>query len=150
MISSSSLCKNKEVLARNGGGKWRLFISCVIIISLLNMTLIYSSCRVGISSLCHFASMGLGNSFSSHSITNFVNMTSDPIWVKCCQILESCRRYVQEKILLQFLHSLIIWSSLDSHSYYLLYFMSMMWDSLWPSFDGSLPVDFSSLSGKLI
>ena len=150
MVSSSSLCKNKEVLAKNGGGKWKLFISCVGNMSLLNMTLVCSSCRVGISSLCHFASMGLGNPFSCHSITNFVNMTSDPIWVKCCQIPESCCRYVQEKTLLQFVHSLILCCSLDSHSYYIHCFVSMMCDSLWPSFDGSLPVDFSSFSRNLI
>ena len=130
MVSSSSLCKNKEVLTKNGGGKWKLFISCVGSMSLLNMTLVYSSCQVGISSLCHFASMGLGNPFASHSITNFFNMTSDPILVKCYQIPESCRQYFQEKILLQSVHSLILCFSLDSHSYYLLCFVSMMWDSL--------------------
>ena len=150
MISSSSLCKNKEVLAINGGAKWNLFVSCVDSMSLLNMTLICSSCQVGIYSLCHFSSMGLGNLFSSHSITNIFNMTSNPIWVKCCQIPESCHWYVQEKILLQFVHHLILCFSLDSHSYYLLYFLSMMWDSVWPSFDRSLPVDFNSSFGKSI
>ena len=151
MLSSSSSCKNKEVLIRNGGEKWKLFINCVDNMSLLNMTLIWSLCRVRIFSLCHFASMGLGNLFASHLIINLINMTFDPM---LCQMLPKSRVVLTKcsrEFIYVFLYPLyIVCFSTTLHSYYILCFVSMMWDSLWPSFDGSLPIDFSSLLGKMI
>ena len=63
MLSYSSLCKNKEVLTRNGGGKLKLFISCVGSMSLLNMALVCIRVRLGTSHFVIFAFMGLGNLF---------------------------------------------------------------------------------------
>ena len=51
MVSSSSLCKNKEVLTRNGGGKWDQHHCHVGSMSLLNMALV--CIRVGLGTFHH-------------------------------------------------------------------------------------------------
>ena len=73
-----------------------VFIRCIGSMSLLNMTHPLFHVDLGKSYIHHFSSMGLGNLFSSHPITNFINMTSDSIWVKYFQPPESCHWYVQE------------------------------------------------------
>ena len=60
----------------------------------------------------------------------------------------------------EFLSTFLYWlyiawlsSTILEHTYllyYILCFVLMIWDSLWSSFDGSLPIDFSSLFRKMI
>ena len=64
MVSSSSLCKNKEVLTRNGGEEWNQYHCRVDSMSLLNMALVCIRVGLGISHLVFsLASVGLGDPF---------------------------------------------------------------------------------------
>jgi hypothetical protein len=89
MLSSSSLCKNKEVLARNGGGKFRKEMCLYICISssedsLLNMTPPFSSFQ-----------FGLGNPFVSR--LTFYKFISWVVFDSMLPRLSLCHPYVQEK-----------------------------------------------------
>jgi hypothetical protein len=87
MLSSSSLHKNKEVLARNGGGKLRnkhvfVFMLVAVIVTLKD-------------DIAFIIVSGLGNPFISHlTIYKFI------CWVLLDSMLPrplSCHSYVQEK-----------------------------------------------------
>ena len=81
MVSSSSLCKNKEVLARNGGGKMEpTSLSCRQYVALEHGTCLHS-CRVGdISSRCFTLLPWVWViSFDLSSVHCLVTMTFDPL-----------------------------------------------------------------------
>ena len=79
-----------------------------------------------------------------------------PFWVKCCQYPESCHRYVHEKSYLQNSNPSYLFDPLYNNietflsTLAFLCFVSMMWETLWPSFDGSLSCDRKSTSKMFI
>ena len=132
MVSSSSLCKNKEVLSRNGGEKWN-----------------HHHCRVGSMSLLNMALVGLGTShlvfhlppwvwvilFDLSSSLCLVAMTSDPLMsntAKSTVVPPICSREVD---LCKFQPSSDSHMILIHQEIMFLCLVSMMWETLWPTFD---------------
>lgn len=157
MLSPSSLCfkNNWGTLHKWWGKIWKYSIGCINyynILSLLNIDTLSASFQVGISSLCHcpfefwvihFASFHLILAASSWPLIPWCKIVAK-LWSRVADMFKSL-------ILLQFvsLHTFLRFS-VSSTFILFLCLASMMWEKLWPSFDRSLPVDFSSLFGKLI
>jgi len=131
MLSPSSLpLKIIGVPARNGGGKFGNLISCVNS-SLLNMTL-SASCRVGTSSLLSLTSLCWVVHFFLPFDLYKIIMTTDPMDPKATKHLVVSS--ICSRVFLLQLHLPLILCIIQNHfSSFCL--MSMMWDTLWPSFD---------------
>lgn len=152
--------KNKEVFARNSGGMERNIYPVFCMkdnMSLLKMTLICISCWVWGILTFSLGLPGLVNPFSSHLIKSYCH---HELW----SYFESNVSKFQSRVADMFKRSptykfkplipcLNFFASILNHSFQLckiLCFVSMTWDTLWPSFDESLPVDSNSLSRKMI
>ena len=152
MVSSSSLCKNKEVLARNGGEKWNQHHCRVGSMSLLNMALVCIRVGLGIYHLIFsLASMGLGDPFWPliHSFPRHHDLWS--INVKYFQT--HCRAIYMFKRSWPLQVSTYLWfsSAHDSQKHYVpLSRVDDVGNTMAHLRSRSLPVDFSSLSRKLI
>ena len=146
MVSSSSLCKNKEVLARNGGEKWNQNRCCVGSMSLLNMALVCICVGLGTSHLVfHLPPWVWVIPFDLSSALCLVIMTFDILMsntAKSTVVPPICSREVQ-----------ILWFSSDPDSqrhYVPLSRVDDVGKIMAHLRSRSLPVDFSSLSRKLI
>ena len=136
MVSSSTLCKNKEVLTRNGGEKWNQHRCRVGSMSLLNMALVCIRVEFGTSHLIfHLPLWVWVIPFDLSSTLCLVIMTSDIFMsntTKSTVVLPICSREVD---LYKFQ------PSSDSHlivihkNILFLCLTSMMWETLWPTFD---------------
>ena len=149
------LDKNKEVLVSNDWGKigkrtWRNFVGSK---SLLNMTL---SLRIHVGLGC-FIHRSLHHGLPTPSISGVM------LPIHHVSVADMFKRSHSESspwstrhntsILHPFMTAILNLISLDSfhlHKNHLLLSVSLMWDSLRPSYDGSLLVDISSLSKKSI
>ena len=136
MVSSSSLCKNKEVLARNGGENG----TNIIVVSAVcrSWTRHLSAFVSGWGYLISFSTCLRGFGWSILTSHLLFALSSWPL-IFWCQILPnplSCHWYVQEK-----LTSTKFQPCSDSHLILIhkdimfLYLMLMMWETLWPTFD---------------
>ena len=134
MVSSSNLCKNKEVLTRNGGVKMEpASLSCRQYVALEHGTCLHS-CWVGdISSCFHLSPWVWVIHFDLSSYLCLVTMTSDLLMsntAKSIFVPPVCSREVD---LCKFQRSS------DSHLILIhiifLCLASMMWETLWPTFD---------------
>lgn len=135
-------------------------MSCILYkvnMLLFKMTLICCSCQVW--GYPHFITCLPGFWESICLSSNYIIFSSWPLilcWAKCCQSPESCHRYVQEKSHLHFKLLLPYFTFLQqswitlTNSTKVICFVSMVWETLWPSFNGSLPVNSNSLSRKVI
>lgn len=157
MVSSSSLCKNKEALASNSGGKMKVNIPCILCksnTSLLNMTLICFSCRVSDILSLSLAFLSFGNLFASYSITPVVIMTFDPILCQTQPNFRVVSSICSREIIFAKSNFLYLCDPLCNNlepllSFWdILCFVSMMWETLGPSFEGSLPLDLNSYPRK--
>ena len=99
--------------------------------SLLNMTL-SSSCRVGISSFSSFTFLGLATISCLPFYLYHIIMTTDPMDPKVSKLLVASS--ICSRVVLLQLHLPLILCIIQNHfsSFCLL---SMMWETLWPSFD---------------
>ena len=94
--------KNNQGTHQEWWGIMEPFLSHVGSMSLLNMTLFCIRVRLGTSHFVIFASMGLGYLFWPLIFSFPCHHDLRSLDVKYCQIPESCRQYVQEKLFLQF------------------------------------------------
>ena len=158
MLSSSSLCKNKEVLARNGGGKIgkEMYLICIIwkshlwtwhpftrFVSRLENPPVpwsYSFIRLQIS----LWSLLLSQYFqdSCHVVNMLQEKFNLEIIILRWPFLQSLNPSIASTILESVLNHLLLWST----SNIVTCFVSLMGDTLRPSYDESFPVDFNSLS----
>jgi len=151
MLSPSSFfAKIIGVLANNGGGKFgnHHWLSVAASHSWTSTLLLL----VGLGSRhFHLAFRGFGLPFCLiPSDPCCLHQASNPLVPKCCHIPESCRRYVQEYNLFA-VHTLTSSSNALFHHLPLVPCLaSLMGERLWPSCDGSPPVDTSSLSRRFI
>ena len=152
MVSSSILWKNKEVLARNGGGKWNHYYSHVGSMSLLNMALVCIRVGLGTSHLFfHLPLWVWVIPFDLSSALCLVLMTSDLLMsntAKSTVVPPICSREVDLCKILTFL-----WFSSDPDSqrnYVPLSHVDDVGNAIAHLRSRSLPIDFSSLSRKLI
>jgi hypothetical protein len=91
MLSSSSLCKNKEVLAKNGGGGiWKEMYLNVYSVeeSLLNMTPFQSPC----------VEVAKSRSFLDHTPYKITNWSVIHVVESVFPRQLSCRQYVQREV----------------------------------------------------
>ena len=151
MASSSSLCKTKEVLARNGGEKWNQYHRHVGSMLLLNMALVSSRVRLGTSHLIICLPPWVWViSFDHSSALCHVTMTSGPVMsntAKSNVVLPICSREVglysfqpPSDYLLVLIHKHYIpLSRVNDVGNIMAHLRSR-----------SLPVDYSSLSRKLV
>jgi hypothetical protein len=164
LLSSSSSLKNKEVLTNHGGGKiersgsrfWKTLCKCLL--SPLNMALVYVFPYIWVIflSLSHTNSMSHSYSFDSFEeslwlyhimfgFTRRVNATKS--LVMPCNVQGKFHFKPTICSIIKF-HPHVSPYSFNPPYYITLcvYFMSMMGDTSWPSFDESVPVDFNTLS----
>ena len=152
MVSSSRLCKNKEVISRNGGGEMELVSSsCRQYVALEHGTCLHS-CQVGdISSHFPLASMGLGDPFWPLicSLPRYHDLWSFD--VKYCQTHCCAADMFKRSWPLQV--STFLWFSSDPDSqrhYVPLSHVDDVGNTMAHLQSRSLLVNFSSLSEKLI
>ena len=133
-------------------GKWNQHHCCVGSMSLLNMALVCISCRVGdISSRFSLASVGLGNPFWPLICSLPRHHDLWYIDVKYCQIHCRAANMFKRSWPLQVLTFLWFSSDLDSQRHYVpLSRVDDVGNTMAHLRSRSLPVDFSSLSRKLI
>ena len=153
MVSSSSLCKNKEVLARNGGEKCNQNHCRVGSMSLLNMELV--CIRVGLGTyylIIYLPSWVWVIPFDLSSALCLVIITSNLLMsntAKSTVVPQICSREVD---LCKF--TTFLWFSFGPDSQKKHHFPLSRVDDVGNTMahlqSRSLPVDFSSLSGKLI
>ena len=137
MLSSSSLCKNKEVLTKHGGEKWNQYHCRVGSMSLLNMALV--CIRVG-----------LGTSHLAITLPSWVWVISFDLSVTLCHVImtsyssmsNTAKSIVVPSICSREVDLCLYQPSSDSHTILIhnknimfLCLVSMMWESLWPTFD---------------
>ena len=97
MLSYSSLCNNKEVLASNSRGKMKIKHSLYRQRVTLEHDTLLLSCRVWDILTSSLALWDLGSSFCLIPFDPYcLYMTFDPLVPKCYLILESFPQYVQE------------------------------------------------------
>ena len=136
MVSSSSLCKNEEVFARNGGEKWNQHRCHVGSMSLLNMALFCIRVGLRTSHLVFYLPPWVWVILFDHSSAlRLIVMTSNILMsntAKSSVVSPICSREVG---LYSFSTSLwfSIWSWFTNIIFLCL--VSMMWESLWPTFD---------------
>ena len=151
MISSSRLCKNNEVLTEMVGKMEPTSLSCRQYVALEHGTCLHS-CRVGdISSHFPLASLGLGNPFWPLicSLPRRHDLWS--IDVKCCQT--HCRVVYMFKRSWPLQVSTSLWFSSNPNSqkhYVPLSHVDDVGNIMAHLRSRSLPIDFISLSRKLI
>ena len=135
MLSSSSLCKNKEVLAKHGGEKWNQYRRRVGSMSLLNMTLVCIRVSLGKSHLVFwFPPWVWVISFDHSSALCHEIMTSDPLMSNTAKSSVVSLIYSREIFLCSFQPPSYFLLVLI-HKYHIPCLVSMMWETLWPSFD---------------
>ena len=136
MVSSSSLCKNKEVLTINGGGKWYQHHCHVSSMSLLNMALVCICVGLGTSHLVfHLLPLVWVIPFDLSSARCLVVMTFDLLMsntAKSTVVPPICSREVDLYIFQTSSNSHLI---LIHKDIMFLCLVSMMWETLWPTFD---------------
>ena len=150
MLSSSILCKNKEVLDRNGGWKWKLFISCVGSMSLLNMTLVWNSCRFGDIQFVNFPPWVWVIYFDLSSALFHVTITSDPVISNISKSRVVSLICTREVSVCSFRPPSDPLFGPDSLSSYSSVSCRCCGKHYGPPLTKSLPVNFNSLSRKLI
>jgi len=132
MLSPSSLLKITGVLARNGGEN-----GTMIIVVCRSWTWHFSTFVSGWEHLISFFTGFRGFGWSRFDVSStycLVTMTLIP-W---CQILPnplSCRWYVQEKLTSAKLKTSLCYLAQSWFITYSLCLVSMMWETLWPTFD---------------
>ena len=158
MLSSSSLRKNKEVLAWNGGGEiWERIVSKLVFcgrVAFEHDTLSLALClcwKIHLS-LDHTPirlQIGLWSLLLSQYFQDscrVVNMFKEKFNPESLLLrrpfLQSLKPSIVSAIPESVLNHLLLWST----SNLVTCFMSLMWDTLRPSCDESFPVDFNSLS----
>ena len=135
MVSSSSLCKNKEVLTRNGGEKWNQHHCRVGSMSLLNMALVCIRVGLGTSHpVFHLPPWVWVIPFDLSSAHCLVTMTSDPLMSNtakttvvpftCSREVDLCKYRPSSDSHIILIHTNIMFLCL----------VSMMWETLWPTF----------------
>ena len=153
MVSSSSLCKNKEVLARNGGEKMEPNHCRVDSMSLLNMALVCIRAGLGTSHLIfHLPPWVWVILFDLSSTLCLVIMTYDILMTNTAKftvVSPICSREVDlyKKV------STFLWFSSDRDSqihYVPLFRVNDVGNTMDHLRSRSLPFDFNSLSRKLI
>ena len=152
MVSSSSLCKNKEVLAKNGGEKWNQYRHRVGSMSLLNMAPVCIRVGFGTSHLVfHLPLWVWVIPFDLSSSLCLVTMTSEILMSKYCQV--HCRAVHMFKRSWPLQVPTFLWfsSECDSQKHYVpLSRIDDVGNTMAHLRSRSLPVDFGSLSRKLI
>ena len=106
-----------------------------------------------INVMCHFTSSTPSKNVIKLSV---VNLSWSILISQCCQV--SCRAVQCSRVKLvifcqplQYVNLCVsLCSIILSHQSLITGFVSSMWDSSWPSFDGFVPVDFRSLSRSQI
>ena len=118
------------------------------------MTLIYIWCRVWVILTSWLDLLGFGNPFASHMIISYCHHV---LWSYVESKVATLRSRVMDMFKRSHICSILpihrltfCWSLDHTHSFHFIpHFMSMMGDSLCPSFDRLLHVDCSSLSRKM-
>ena len=152
MVSSSSLCKNKEVLANHGGEKSNQHHCRVSSMSLLDMALVYIRVRLGTSHLVfHLPPWVWVIPFDLSSALCLVTMTSDLLMsntAKSTVVPPICSREVDlcKYQPPSYSHLIVI----HKKHYVPLSRVDDVGNTMAHLRSRSLPVDFSSLSSKLI
>lgn len=161
MVSSKSLrlkimTYSLEIVGKNESKH----ISCILYkgnMSLLNLTLVCILCRIWVILTLSLALLGFWNPFSSHRIITYCH---HDLWSYVDSNLVEFQSHVTDNFNISpickfkpLMPCLNFSTTILNHScqlWIILFFVSMMWQTLWSSFDESLPFDSSSLSRKMI